>query len=579
MSENHTCVKMQLVKTTYKGWQILYNGDKTLFGLVDDIAGNRYEKHIKRKLKNNSRSLLVLIEYNGKSVLLKNPREKNTRKWIRFTTLYRKGEAFKNLMNLAKLDELQIDANKPLLAMEKRKFGMVFDSWLVYEFKPGVASGESNYADVVRKLKIIHDQNLLHGDAQIENFIVQNDAIITLDAQLKKPILGRISKFTEYLYLQKSAPGIEHHFDIDTSGTAYRLAATYSRLYWSWRAFKKKKRLKKRQNLKFLVIRLSSIGDVILTTPVLAALKHKYPDASIDFVVMDTFKDAISGNPHIDSLILFDKNKYKGITGIYDFTRTLKSKRYDYIIDLHAKIRSRLISFLVTGKVLRYKKRALWKSLLVPLGWVRYHVDDTIVRNYFAPLKRIHVYFSGEDLSFYFRDQDAARVRSFQGAVVMAPGAANPTKKWLPDHFAALGQMLNEPVVLIGGREEFQVCEEICKTIGEKCQNLAGQLSLKESGALIAGANFIVCNDSGPFHMARGTRTKAYVIFGPTDPDMFSYNQKSVLIYAGLDCSPCSLHGDKKCPKGHFNCMLTLTPESVYKIIKSNEIAMKRDPA
>ena len=568
MSENPSRVKMQLQQTKYKGWQILYNGDRALFDLVDDIVNRRYEKRVSRELKNNSRSLLVLIDYQGKPVLLKNPREKNTRTWIRFTTLYRRGEAFKNLSNLANLANLRVESNRPLLAMQKRRWGMVVDSWLIYEFKPGQASDETHYPAVVRKLKQFHDHNLLHGDAQIENFIVENDTIITLDAQLKKPVLGKISKFLEYFYLQKSAPGIERYYDLDTGSLAYRLAAAYSRLYWSWRAYKKRKRLKQRQNQKLLVIRLSSIGDVILTTPVLAAIKQKYPDASIDFVVMEPFKDAISGNPHIDNLILFDKRKYQGIRGIYRFARTLKGNHYDLILDLHAKIRSRLIAVCLTGKVLRYKKRALWKSLLVPLRLVRYHVDDTIVRNYFKPLEKIHVYFTREELTFAFDARNSAKVKPYQGAVVMAPGAANPTKQWPAKHFAALAKMLKGPIVLIGGKDEYRICQEVCDTVGTRCRNLAGQLSLKESGALIAAAKFIVCNDSGPFHMARGTQTKAYVIFGPTDPNMFSYNQKTVLIYAGLECSPCSLHGDKECPRGHFDCMRLLTPEKVYAIIQ-----------
>jgi len=560
---------MQLQQTKYNGWQILYNGDKALFDLVDDIVSTRYEKHIKREIKNNSRSLLVLIDYKGQPILLKNPREKNTRKWIRFTTLYRKGEAFKSLLNLAHLANLQIESNQPLLAMQKRRWGMVVDSWLVYEFKTGLPCCEAQYPAVVRKLKHFHDHNLLHGDAQIENFLLDKNAIITLDTRLKKALLGPISKFVEYFYLQKSAPGIERYYDLDTSSLAYRIAGVYSRLYWSWRAFKKNKRLKQRQNQKLLILRLSSIGDVILTTPVLAAIKKKYPDATIDFVVMESFKDAISGNPNIDNLILFNKKKYQGIRGIYRFARTLKGRRYDLIIDLHAKIRSRLIALFVKGKVLRYKKRALWKSLLVPLRLVRYHVDDTIVRNYFKPLEKMHVYFTQEELTFDFDAQNSAKVKPYRRAIVMAPGAANPTKQWPLSHFAGLGKMLDGPIVLIGGKDEYQIFQDICDAIGNRCQNLAGQLSLKESGALIATAKFIVCNDSGPFHMARGTQTKAYVIFGPTDPNMFSYNKKTVLIYAGLDCSPCSLHGDKECPQGHFDCMRSLTPEKVYQIIQN----------
>ena len=108
--------------------------------------------------------------------------------------------------------------------------------------------------------------------------------------------------------------------------------------------------------LKILVIRLSSIGDIILTTPVLEALKAKFPDVKLDFLVMDKFKDAISGNKNIDNLIIFKKEKYKGIAGIIRFSKELKAKEYDLIIDLHSKIRSILISKIIGKKVLRYKK-------------------------------------------------------------------------------------------------------------------------------------------------------------------------------------------------------------------------------
>jgi ADP-heptose:LPS heptosyltransferase/tRNA A-37 threonylcarbamoyl transferase component Bud32 len=573
MSEITTCVKMELTKATYKGWNILYNGDQSLLDLVDDIIQKKIEKRLIKEIKNNSRSYLLLIDFNGKPSILKNPREKNTRKWIRATTLYRQGEAFKTIQNLTKLANLGIDTNRPLLAMEKRRMGMVVDSWLVYEYKKGRPCGQEHYPDVVQNLRRFHDQGLLHGDAHIENFIQNNDTVFTIDANIKKPSLGLVSKLYEYLYLQKSAPGIEKHFDLPSNSLAYRVAKSYSQAYWSWRRFKKRKRLRKRRYLKILVMRLSSIGDIILTTPVLSAIKKKYPDATIDFVVMDAFKDAISGNTHIDNLILFDKKKYQGVSGIYRFTQTLKSIRYDLIIDLHAKIRSRLIAMFVGGKVLRYKKRALWKSLLVPLRLVRYHVDDTIVRNYFKPLEKIHVYYTGETLAFNFQARDMKQIASYQGVVVMAPGAANPTKQWPAANFAALGKMLDEPVVLIGGKSEKDTCDTICKTIGKGCINLAGKLSLKESGALISISKFIICNDSGPFHIARGTQTRAYVLFGPTDPGMFSYDNNTTLVYAQTDCSPCSLHGDKQCPRDHFDCMKLLTPELVYKKIQKDEIA------
>jgi len=322
--------------------------------------------------------------------------------------------------------------------------------------------------------------------------------------------------------------------------------------------------------LKILVIRLSSIGDIILTTPVLEALKAKFPDVKLDFLVMDKFKDAISGNKNIDNLIIFKKEKYKGIAGIIRFSKELKAKEYDLIIDLHSKIRSILISKIIGKKVLRYKKRSWWKTLLVKLRMIKYHVDDTIVKNYFRPLNELEVYYSEEKLKFDFKNKSIEKLKEFKNFVVMAPGGANNTKRWPKEYFTALGKQFQEKIVLIGGKDDFNDFEEIKKEIGDKCVNLAGKLSLKESGALISRSKYTITNDSGPFHIARGVGTKVFVIFGPTDPGMFEYDEDSILLYEGVECSPCSLHGDKKCPKGHFKCMKELTPETAYNIVKEN---------
>jgi lipopolysaccharide heptosyltransferase II len=319
--------------------------------------------------------------------------------------------------------------------------------------------------------------------------------------------------------------------------------------------------------LKILVIRLSSFGDIILTTPVLAALKARYPEACIDFLVMDRFTDAISGNPHIDELICFQKDRIKGLLSLARFALTLRQRNYDVIIDLHAKLRSILICAFLRTRVLRYKKRALWKTIAVSLGLCRYHVDDTIVRNYFGPLRHLAINYTSESLRFDFEPSDASAVALYKNSVVMAPGAANFTKRWPLIYYAELGKKLFQDIVLIGGPEDRIECETIRKRIGSRCTNLAGKLSLKQSGALISTARFVITNDSGPFHMARALSRKVFVFFGPTDPNMFTFRQDQILIYDGIKCSPCSLHGDKKCPLGHFRCMLNLTPERVLGII------------
>ena len=330
--------------------------------------------------------------------------------------------------------------------------------------------------------------------------------------------------------------------------------------------------------MRVLIIRLSSIGDVILTTPVLKELKKKYPNIVIDFLVMENFKDAISECPYIDNLILFNKKKHDGLKNMIAFGKELKKNNYDYVFDLHAKVRSKIISSSIGSKIYTYKKRSLLKTILVKTKAIKYKVDDTIVKNYFGAFKVLDLKYKGEDLTFSFKNQDLEKVDNlcikYKNIPVIAPGASKETKKWTKEGFAELIKLLynkyGEKPIIIGGNNEYEMCEEIKNLSQNLAINLAGKLTLKESGALLSKAKFLVTNDSGPFHIARGVKCPTFVIFGPTSPEMFEYDEKNILIYLNEPCSPCSLHGDEECPQKHFNCMRKLSAEMVMNIIEKN---------
>ena len=327
--------------------------------------------------------------------------------------------------------------------------------------------------------------------------------------------------------------------------------------------------------MRILIIRLSSIGDVILTTPILKQLKEKFPDITIDFLVMKNFKDSIEGVPYIDNLILFDKKENDGYQNMSAFGKKLAENKYDYVFDLHRKIRSKVISKQIGAagaKVLVYPKRRWWKSILVKLRVIKYHADDTIIKNYFKPFKKLGLKYRGEELLFTFSKKDLEKVKDYEGLFVMAPGASKETKKWTKKGFGDLAKKLfekyNIKTALIGGREDIERCEHINKISGGVCINLAGKLSLKESGALLSKAKLMVTNDSGPFHIGRGVGCRTFVIFGPTDPGMFDFGADSTLIFKGEKCSPCSLHGNRECPKGHHNCMNSINADMVFNEIE-----------
>ena len=164
--------------------------------------------------------------------------------------------------------------------------------------------------------------------------------------------------------------------------------------------------------MKILIMRFSSFGDVLLTTPVIRAIKKKYPDATIDFAVYDTFSQAISLNPNIRKLVVFEKKKSKDKEYIKSIISQLKKEKYDFVIDLHSKILSRIIGIKLKNsktKYFCYKKRKWWKTLLVKAKIIDYNADCTIVESYFSALKKLGIEFSwknkkkglGDALEFY----------------------------------------------------------------------------------------------------------------------------------------------------------------------------------
>lgn len=323
--------------------------------------------------------------------------------------------------------------------------------------------------------------------------------------------------------------------------------------------------------MKFLIIRFSSFGDVLLTSPVLKKIKEVYPDSEIDFLVYNSFSEAITDNPNLNKIHIFQKQNSKNLDYINDLTEKLKEENYDYVIDLHSKLLSRYIGKKLKGKYIKYNKRKWWKSLLVKLRLIKYKADAPIIKQYFKPLKSIGITYENEKTEFFFNLSIEHNLNKkynlSDNYVILAPGASKNTKKWV--YFDELAVLLVEKlklkVYIIGGKEDYGVVKE-----RENITDLSGKLSFKESGVLLKHAKFSVTNDSGPFHISVGVNTKTFVIFGPTDSGMFIFSPNEILINSNQNCSPCSLHGDEKCPKKHFNCMKLLDSKKVFKIIKEN---------
>ena len=225
----------------HKGWR-LYSAvpdaeAKQLFDLIQ-----KGDIQVTEWLKRHSRSDVVAFNFNGKKLVLKIPKEKNRRRWIRLTTLYRKSEAVRNINSMEILRREEIPTSTPVMAAEKKTFGMVTDSWLVYEYLEGESCLDkpSIYPQVVKLLHQIHDSGLIHSDPQIRNFIIHDGGLFVIDSMPSKPFFGPFAKAYEFAYLKKSAPGIESCFGEMNHSLWFKAAVKYDRYARKLATFKKK---------------------------------------------------------------------------------------------------------------------------------------------------------------------------------------------------------------------------------------------------------------------------------------------------------------------------------------------------
>lgn len=341
--------------------------------------------------------------------------------------------------------------------------------------------------------------------------------------------------------------------------------------------------------MKILIIRLGSIGDVVLTTPVISALKLSYPDADVDFLVKKEYHELLIGNPHIRRVILFDGSRQKGLKGLLEIAGELRKEGYTHVIDLHGNLRSRAISALISGaRTLRYDKQAVNRRLLL-LGFkaqTKHTVDA-----YLSALAPLSV---GADLkpapttAIYLSQEEEKAAGSLlaqhgvlEGSTIIGinPGARWQTKRWLKDGFVDVGKKaiteLGAKVLVFGGPGEVELSERVSEGIGRDAFSVAGKIGLRETAALIKRCSVFVTNDSGPMHMATAVGTPVVAIFGPTVRGFgFSPLGKSVVVEKEIKCRPCSLHGSEKCPRGRLDCMKGIKAEAVFDAVRE-QIGLK----
>jgi len=311
---------------------------------------------------------------------------------------------------------------------------------------------------------------------------------------------------------------------------------------------------------KFLIIRFSSIGDIVLTTPVVRCLKTQISDAEVHFVTKKQFKGLVENNPYIDKYFLLEKS-------LNDLLTDLKSENYDYVIDLHNNLRTSIIKLRLGVKAFSFDKLNWQKWLLVNLK-INKLPNIHIVDRYLATLNDFGVVNDNKGLDYFIPTITNPLNLEPNSYVAFAIGGQHNTKK-LPNHkIIELCSKINKTVVLLGGKEDETNGQEIADKVGEKVINYCGKCNLNQSAEIVRQSEYIITHDTGMMHIAAALKKKVISIWGNTVPEfgMYPYQTEyKVIENKELSCRPCSKIGYKKCPKGHFKCMEDLDFEIDFK--------------
>ncbi len=306
---------------------------------------------------------------------------------------------------------------------------------------------------------------------------------------------------------------------------------------------------------KILVIRFSSIGDILLTTPVLRCL-HRQLGAEVHFLTKPAFAELVRHNPHVQKVHATGKLDARILS-------TLHSEGYDAVVDLHKNLRSYRVTLALRKRSYRLKKLNFRKWLLVNFKWDLLP-RISIVQRYLAAAAPLGVVDDGLGLDFYLPKEMPVLPTSLpEHYAVFAIGAAHQTKRLPFGKMREVVKMIAGEVLLIGGPSEKEEGEALASALPEgRVKNLCGQLSLTQSAMVIQGAKVVLTPDTGMMHLAAALKKDTVSVWGNTVPafGMFPYfgkneNRSTIFEVEGLRCRPCSKIGHSKCPKGHFRCM------------------------
>jgi heptosyltransferase-2 len=325
------------------------------------------------------------------------------------------------------------------------------------------------------------------------------------------------------------------------------------------------------------ILQTAFIGDVVLTLPLAQIIRKFNPDCKITFITTPQSAGIPGVCAAIDEVGILDKrNEFRGIGGIFRFVKSIQNKGFDLWFCPHRSFRSSLISLLMNNTLkIGFQNSSLHNVYDYKAGYIIHFHEIERNLELLKPfglesaieLKDVQTQISTEDTEITSRMID-----KLNNYVVIAPGTVWETKKWKEEHFAKLINKFTEigiDCVLTGSAADKSLCDRLSSKIG--ALSLAGMTNIPQTLRIIELSSLVITNDSAPTHFAGLMNTPVITIYGPTSP-IFGFGPRSdfslIIRNENLKCSPCRIHGSKKCPLGTHECMKSISPEMVFNSAK-----------
>ena len=321
--------------------------------------------------------------------------------------------------------------------------------------------------------------------------------------------------------------------------------------------------------MKILVIRFSSIGDIVLTTPVIRCLKNQISDAEIHVLTKKKFSGLYKTNPYINKVYEYDDSLKKNI-------EELKLENYDYIVDLQKNKRSLRVTRALHRPHSSFPKLNFKKFLLTTFK-INLMPDIHIVDRYFKAVEKLGVKNDYQGLDFFISEKNnyplSELPEDFQnGYHAFVIGGTYKTKILPAVKVIEVIKKLNEPVILLGGPDDVERAEEIISAVSYQLSaiSLVGKINLEQSASIVKNAKSVLTNDTGLMHIAAAFHKNVVSVWGNTVPElgMYPYLPKEkekchIVECKDVKCRPCSKLGFKECPRRHFKCMMEIDCDAI----------------